>query len=301
MPEINRYESIFYDNNKIVLKYSNQGNSFKVSSLSEFSRPVKGAGFAIKFVTTGSERYTVNKQQYHIAANSYLLLNGEHDVIVDIESKKNVRGICINISTNYIEQAVASFIRPDTAFPDTGLASFFYTDQFLENHYQAARTLLGSKMETISKKIQDKTFSATDINTDLFLELAENLVSDQAGVFKQLQTIPAIKTATKKELYRRLLKAKEFIDTNYTFRLTTEQIAKEAMISEYHFFRLFKKVFGKSPHQYILQKRLHAACTPLRDKEKIAEVALNCGFTDVYTFSKAFKKHFGIPPSSFAG
>ncbi len=291
-------EPFFYDKDQAILKYGCNDNLFSVSSLNEYCRPVDSRGFAIKFVTEGNERYTINRQSYNIGGGSYLLLNGSMEAKVEIESKQNVKGICINIATGLVADAVASIVRSDTPFSDPELASFFYTDSFLENQYTSAHTLLGNKLQKIGKDVQKNVFSTDHIHTELFLELAGALISDQASVFKQLQAIPTVKPATRRDLCRRLIRGREFIDSAFASPLTIEQVARESAMSEYHFFRLFKKVFGVSPHQYILGKRLSAAQELLKKNYSVSDVALECGFADIYAFSKAFKNRFGITPSS---
>ena len=300
LPEGNGLSPLFYEKDQAILRYSCNGNLFKVSSLSDFHRPVDSYGFAIKFVTEGTERYTINKEAYAVAAGSYLLLNGEKEAKVAIESKKNVKGICIHIATGVIAEAIGSLTRPDTAFSDPGLASFFYTDHFLENQYSATHTLLGQKLTQIGGTIHKNLLSSEDIHNGLFFELAESLIADQTSVYKQLQAIPTVKSATQRDLCRRLLRGKEFMDTGFTQPLTIDIIAKEAAMSEYHFFRLFKKTFGTSPHQYLLNKRLQAAAALLTTDLSISDIAIECGFTDVFAFSKTFKKRYGVSPSSFS-
>ncbi len=300
MPDNRRPEPLFYSKDQAILKYGLNGNSLKLSSLSEFYRPVESTGLAIKFVAEGNERYSINKQAYLVPAGSYLLLNGEKDATVAIDSKKNVNGICIHISNDTIADVFASHLRPDTPVTDPGLASFLNTDSFLENQYQSNHTLLGSKLLQISKEVKRNTLSAEDINTGLFFELAEKLIADQAIVFKQLHAVPTIKAATKRDLFRRLMRGREYIDTHFRQPLTIGQIARESAMSEYHFFRLFKSVFGVSPYQYITGKRMQAASLLLKAERHVSDVAMDCGYADIFTFSKAFKKHFGVTPSSFS-
>ncbi|PSK93943.1 helix-turn-helix transcriptional regulator [Taibaiella chishuiensis] len=289
---------LFYEKDQAILRFGNEANQLKVSSLSDFHRPVDSSGFAIKFVTEGCENYTINKQVFAVQAGSYLLLNGEKEARVAITSKENVKGICIHIATAVITEAIGSVVRPDTAWPDPALAAFFYTDHFLENQYQAAHTLLGRQLATLGSRIQKSQLSAGDIHNGLFFSLAETLIADQTAVFRQLQSVTALKTDTKRDLCRRLLRGREFIDASFTLPLSIAQIAREAAMSEFHFFRLFKGVFGISPHQYILTKRLEAARGLLRKHHAVGDAALACGFADIFAFSKAFKKHYGISPSS---
>jgi AraC-like DNA-binding protein len=64
---------------------------------------------------------------------------------------------------------------------------------------------------------------------------------------------------------------------------------------------LFKKVVGVSPHQYILSKRLELGKELLEKKQMpVSAAALESGFADVFSFSKAFRKHFGVSPTHFS-
>lgn len=115
----------FSDTQPGIQHYRYKDNNFNVSSLYEFYKPVMARGFAIKFVTQGEERYTVDKHIYQVDAGSYLLLSGDRDIKVEIESKKNVNGICINIHNTIMEAALASYQTPDSPQPDQELAAFF--------------------------------------------------------------------------------------------------------------------------------------------------------------------------------
>lgn len=93
---------------------------------------------------------------------------------------------------------------------------------------------------------------------------------------------------------------KSYIDSNFKSHLSIEEIAKECGLSEYHFHRLFKSVYGNSPYQYILNKRLNLALEKLKKgNDTLTDIAYEIGFADIYSFSKAFKKNYGVPPSAF--
>lgn len=255
--------------------------------------------FAIKFVRDGIERYTINKQSYIVTSGSYLLLNGEKEGKVVIDSDKDVKGMCLNISNSLISDVVSTLQAPDTPVSDLGLSDFFYTEHFLENQYRAQHTQLGRNLQEISTQVQNNAFSSDQITQELFYQLAESLVADQVQVFKQLQSIPTVKAETRRDLCRRVLKGKEFIDSNFTAALTIEQIARKAGMSEYHFFRLFKQIIGLTPYQYILSNRLKTSAQLLKADYSVSDVAIMMGFSDIFSFSKAFKKHFGLSPTLY--
>lgn len=283
----NTLESIRYDDNVLVL-----------SSLKEFYYPIKSQGFAIKYVMDGVERYTLNGSQFPVGPGKYLLSNGAGEGHVEIDERRFVTGICINIVPELLAEIVASRCRPDTAFTDEALGQFFSTSLFLEQQYDAAATHLGAVLCDLHHAILQNDLSREIVNEEFFYTLSEQIIADQTPVFKKLQAIPSIKAVTKKDLYRRVYRGKELIDALFCHPLTVEAIAKEACMSEYHFFRLFKSVFGQSPNQYMIQKRLQYAHTLLqKERASVSVAAIESGFSDIYAFSKSFKKHFGYSPS----
>lgn len=71
-------------------------------------------------------------------------------------------------------------------------------------------------------------------------------------------------------------------------------------ISYSHMRRLFGKLSGSSPNQYILRARLEKAAGLLRENRlEIKDIAERCGFSDIYYFSKIFKDKFDLPPGKF--
>jgi AraC-like DNA-binding protein len=100
-------------------------------------------------------------------------------------------------------------------------------------------------------------------------------------------------------LYRRLVQAKLFIDAHYNEQINLEMIADEACFSRFHFIRLFKDVFGKTPHQYLIALRLVNARSLFEQGGTVADVCYEVGFESITSFSGLFKKRFGITISQF--
>lgn len=98
----------------------------------------------------------------------------------------------------------------------------------------------------------------------------------------------------------RLKKAAAYMEENLSRPLYLEAIAQEACLSKFHFCREFKRFFGVTPIQYVLQRRIARATSLLRGKEtSISQVAMLCGFSDQSEFTKWFKKTMGLTPSSY--
>lgn len=273
-------------------------NLVNFSVLKNFHSAVPFRSFSIKYVVEGCENYQVNGKNYAIKTGNYLLANNFSEGFVEVESKTSVVGICIDIEPLILSEVVASFRRPDTAFADIALDKFFNTPDFLENSYDCKKTHAGLFLQSLDFENTQKNYQTEGFSKEFYFCIAEKIITDHIPIFKELQKITTIKPQTRKDLWKRINQSKLFIDNQFSQILDIQQIAKEVGMSEYHFFRTFKAVYGIAPHQYLIQKRLEYARKILaKGNYSVSEVAIEIGFGDVHTFSKAFKKYFGISPS----
>jgi AraC-like DNA-binding protein len=63
----------------------------------------------------------------------------------------------------------------------------------------------------------------------------------------------------KDHLCEQVIQAKEFIDHHFENDIQLADIAAKAYCSKFHFLRLFKKLYGKTPHQYLTEVRIKKA------------------------------------------
>jgi len=100
-------------------------------------------------------------------------------------------------------------------------------------------------------------------------------------------------------LYRRIVQAKLFIDKHYADNIDLNNISDEAYFSKFHFTRLFKKIYGRTPHQYLIFVRIEKARHFLRAGTPVSEVCTAVGFESLSSFSGLFKRLTGTNPSSY--
>jgi len=102
------------------------------------------------------------------------------------------------------------------------------------------------------------------------------------------------------DLYKRIVKAKIFIDDNYASPLNLDRLSDEACFSKYHFLRLFKRVYNKTPYQYLSERRIEKAKEKLKfEGLKVSEICEEIGFESTTSFSLKFKEHTGETPAIF--
>jgi AraC family transcriptional regulator len=99
---------------------------------------------------------------------------------------------------------------------------------------------------------------------------------------------------------RRMHRVRDYILDNIDQPLSLTELAAVASLSMYQFARCFRRCFGQSPHQYVLQERVKKSKQLLNQPQySIAEVALLCGFSHQAHLALVFKKFQGVTPSEF--
>ena len=95
-------------------------------------------------------------------------------------------------------------------------------------------------------------------------------------------------------------KAIEYLSEHFDDGTSVKDVAARFNISEKYFISRFKSITGMPPKKYLIECRMRRAIELLRDRKKtMSEIAQTLGYSDQYSFSKAFKKHYGEPPSAF--
>ena len=96
-----------------------------------------------------------------------------------------------------------------------------------------------------------------------------------------------------------IIQAKLYIDKHYADNINLHEISQAALFSKFHFIRLFRKNYGRTPYQYLTEVRIAKAKQLLKSDRTISEVCYSVGFTSITSFTGLFKKITGITPSEF--
>ncbi|MGN7759872.1 helix-turn-helix domain-containing protein [Paenibacillus sp. 22594] len=98
----------------------------------------------------------------------------------------------------------------------------------------------------------------------------------------------------------KLTKILNHIEANIEQNITVHELAEIAHMHPNYFIRLFKKQLGVPPIQYITRKKIEKAKELLTaTTSTISEIAEQLGFSDLFYFSKQFKKNAGLTPTDF--
>jgi AraC-like DNA-binding protein len=99
---------------------------------------------------------------------------------------------------------------------------------------------------------------------------------------------------------RHLLRAKDLIDARYRDPLDVPTLAAVAHLSPAHFTREFRRVFGETPHRYLLTRRLERAAAMLRNTDhSVADICFEVGLASVGSFTTSFRRVYGMTPTEY--
>ncbi|MGO4717418.1 helix-turn-helix transcriptional regulator [Bradyrhizobium sp. 2TAF24] len=99
---------------------------------------------------------------------------------------------------------------------------------------------------------------------------------------------------------RRVVETALWIDAYSHRAIDLDSAAGKAELSAFHFLRLFTRVLGVSPHQYLVRSRLRRAARLLAEDERaITDVAFDVGFGDLSNFVRTFHRAAGVSPRGF--
>ena len=107
-------------------------------------------------------------------------------------------------------------------------------------------------------------------------------------------------SAANEDVNRRLLRARDAMDRAYAEPLDIPAIAAVAHVSEAHFIRSFRAVFGETPHRYLQRRRVERSMFLLRETDRsVTDICFDVGFSSLGTFSRTFREIVGEPPSDY--
>ena len=108
-----------------------------------------------------------------------------------------------------------------------------------------------------------------------------------------------MKLSTKNTYHERILSALLHIQKNLDDELSLESLAAMTHFSPIHFHRIFKGMIGESVIEHVRRIRMERSAHHLANGGSVTDEAFNAGYETVESFSRAFKKMFGCPPSKY--
>lgn len=239
---------------KIKTLYGYQSNNLIYSELMDIdSIRIHSPIYGIKYVTAGKERYIMGSKIHEVNEGQYLLVNKGESFECNFKSNVPVQGLCVGID----EKILAGVMHEKRTKDETLLDNPYAEPPPFEGLHQLVYSK-GNSLSLYLQKLSQKLIHSKGKNAptyDLFYELTIQLLKAHKDSSSQIHKIKASKLSTKRELYARLEIAKSILELEFHQPIKMADVASKAALSEFHFYRCFKNVYGISPHKFILQKK----------------------------------------------
>lgn len=146
----------------------------------------------------------------------------------------------------------------------------------------------------------DKTVISAPFARGIFRSLRESLEADVSNsriyalTYELLWLLSQEEATTVSRNYAAY--AKIHLENTYVTAVTIESIAETLHIDRRHLTAVFRKAYGITPQQYLMELRLVKAKEFLSLGYSVTDAAAMAGFSDLSNFSKKYKQHYGITP-----
>ena len=238
----------------------------------------------LKLILDGEVRYTFDGRTCVVRAGEYLYLDAGTSCIVDTRTAS--LGLCIGVPQ---PPRVTGAGAADAHDPVLGRSLVLST----------RASALGRTLECYGRQIANDPalgdLLADDVVATVEYAIAEPLAESRAAI----DGLKAAKPSTRRELYRRLERARGFLHDHDDRNVTLGEMASIAGLSQFHLARYFKAAFGQAPISYHRHLRLARAADLLRDGHSVAAAAEAIGYSDQVALSHAFRRRYGAPPQSW--
>ncbi|MDD3368707.1 MAG: AraC family transcriptional regulator [Lachnospiraceae bacterium] len=229
--------------------------------------------FLLHYILSGKGVFRLNDRSYPLEAGFGFLISPEQLVFYQADEKEPWTYVWVGFSGDGAERIVQ--------------------EMGLSDQHPVFRSDKGDKLYAIVKEmIEHNTYEiSNELKRVGLLHLFLSIVAENTPMEEK-------ETLEKGNNYVR--KAISYIQSNYCNPIKIADIADYVCINRSYLYTLFENAMAMSPQQFLTTFRLTKATELLQLTElSIESIALSCGYSDPFVFTKAFKQAKGISPSGY--
>ena len=239
---------------------------------------------SLKLVLDGEERYEIDGRAVTVRPGEFLYLDA--GATCTGINRATTTGLCLILPA------------------DTGV------ERSAEGHdpvlgralvLSAATSAMGRSLRDYGQRIARNPVLGSQLAGELAVRVEEAIAEPLAQSRAAIEGLRAAKQTTRRELHRRLERARGFLHEHDDRNVSLGELSAMAGLSQFHLARYFKLAFGRAPIAYHRGLRLDRAARFIAAGEgSLAEAAATTGYSDGVALSHAFRKHFGYAPQQWA-
>ena len=214
---------------------------------------------------------------------------------MNLAADRPVETCCVFFAQNFVEQIAADMTSPlEKAFdfPSAPVPALSYLSLLHDDHDRRTIQRVQSLAHHCEEALAPSGFE------EEFVALAADLLYLYKRIRDEAARLPATRSSTRQELFRRLLLGREYFHSHTSDPISLAAVSRAAGLSPFHFHRSFTQAFQQTPHNYLTRLRLSRARHMMQAGSSVLDACLEVGFSSPSTFARLFRSHYGELPSS---
>ncbi len=243
---------------------------------------------SIKVARGGRERYFIDGRTIAVDDDSFLILNDNRIYGSRFDSNVDIESYSIFFRPGMAEEITGALSTPlDRALGAGGAPPCAVEfSESLHPHDALVSPMLRYIRHAVMSGVDDAEWYEEQLQF-----LLARMLAHQRRTTDRLETLPMLRSATRREIHRRLSLAVDLVHAAYERDIGLAQMAEAACLSKFHFLRLFTELHGITPHAYLQRKRVLAARRLLESTScSGAQVARRVGFQSRSTMARQMKR-----------
>jgi AraC family transcriptional regulator len=255
--------------------------------------------FTIRFVFGGHEMCTIGRRRLSIHSDSFIVLNKGTRFNSNTETSSPVNIFTIEFDESFLRDFNRIWIHENDAFNNDAVEGNHLNHDLAETIYPfrgGMRLVVNQLKEHLDKGGEDDGL----INEYVNCCLVSYYQIYNEEIFQKATRLNFLHYNTRMEILRRLGLAKEYLYANYSGSVNLESLADHSCLSVNHLLRTFKLAYNQSPHQFLIQLRLHRAQLLLTKTEyPVYEIVNMVGFKCTSSFIRLFRTRYKTTPLKY--
>lgn len=242
----------------------------------------------------GTSRVGVDGYTTSVPDDCFFITNPGQRYTLEIDREAKAETLNVHFGELWLEDSLSA-LRPHELLLDQAGTSTANIFPFYNKLYRKDETV-----KQLSARLKSCPNSAPLKRDEILFALVSHLLVTCRGAAQKETLLSAAKASTRQEVLRRLYRATDYIHATYQANLSLHDLASVSALSRFHFLREFKRAFGISPHQYVMDLRISRAKDLLRTTSmEVHAVGRSVGFDTASSFSRQFRNQVGVYPTTW--
>lgn len=250
---------------------------------------------SVKSFMGGTAHYSTARGRYAVDEGSWLIINDQERYTIDFRSDTPMRSTVVFFPGGWADAVARLHREREEKLLDEPAApgdAVWFMETVMPGDAEVQPRLRALDAACRGQVVPENWLEET------LRDLLSVLILSQRDHRRRADRLPAARSATRRELYRRVCRGRDFLGATALTAPSLAAAAQAACLSPYHFQRSFKAAFEQTPHEFTTERRLAEAHRLLASPEATAtEVAAAVGYESYGAFHAAYRRRYAHAPS----